>query len=137
MDSTMKAAVVREFGKPLVIEEVPVPRPAAGDILVKIEACGVCHTDLHAAEGDWPAWGRSNAGTRYTAAAQITPGNVAHLKVAWRYSTGELKRRNPAQLANSTNETTPILAAGSLITCTPFSRVIALDRDNLGSPPDP
>ena len=54
MDSTMKAAVVREFGKPLVIEEVPVPRPAAGDILVKIEACGVCHTDLLAAEGDWP-----------------------------------------------------------------------------------
>ena len=54
MDSTMKAAIVREFGKPLVIEEVPVPRPAAGDILVKIEACGVCHTDLHAAEGDWP-----------------------------------------------------------------------------------
>ena len=54
MDSSMKAAVVREFGKPLVIEEVPVPRPAAGDILVKIEACGVCHTDLHAAEGDWP-----------------------------------------------------------------------------------
>lgn len=54
MDSTMRAAVVREFGKPLVIEEVPVPRPAAGDLLVKIEACGVCHTDLHAAEGDWP-----------------------------------------------------------------------------------
>ncbi|KRA53884.1 alcohol dehydrogenase [Pseudoxanthomonas sp. Root65] len=54
MDSTMRAAVVRAFGTPLVIEEVPVPRPAAGDILVKIEACGVCHTDLHAAEGDWP-----------------------------------------------------------------------------------
>lgn len=54
MDKTMKAAVVREFGKPLIIEEVTVPRPAAGDILVKIEACGVCHTDLHAAEGDWP-----------------------------------------------------------------------------------
>ena len=54
MDKTMKAAVVRAFGKPLVIEEVIVPRPAAGDILVKIEACGVCHTDLHAAEGDWP-----------------------------------------------------------------------------------
>ena len=50
----MKAAVVRAFGQPLVIEEVPVPRPGAGDVLVKIEACGVCHTDLHAAEGDWP-----------------------------------------------------------------------------------
>jgi propanol-preferring alcohol dehydrogenase len=51
---TMKAAVVREFGKPLAIEEVPVPRPGAGQVLVKIQACGVCHTDLHAAEGDWP-----------------------------------------------------------------------------------
>ena len=53
-DRTMKAAVVREFGKPLAIEEVPVPRPGAGQVLVKIQACGVCHTDLHAAEGDWP-----------------------------------------------------------------------------------
>jgi propanol-preferring alcohol dehydrogenase len=51
---TMKAAVVREFGKPLAIEEVEVPRPGAGQVLVKIQACGVCHTDLHAAEGDWP-----------------------------------------------------------------------------------
>lgn len=54
MNKTMKAAVVREFGQPLVLEEVAVPRPAAGELLVKIEACGVCHTDLHAAEGDWP-----------------------------------------------------------------------------------
>lgn len=54
MDKTMKAAVVREFGKPLAIEEVEVPRPKAGDVLVRIEACGVCHTDLHAAQGDWP-----------------------------------------------------------------------------------
>ena len=54
MDTTMQAAVVRAFGQPLKIEEVEVPRPGTGDILVKIEACGVCHTDLHAAEGDWP-----------------------------------------------------------------------------------
>ncbi|QDG94359.1 alcohol dehydrogenase AdhP (plasmid) [Rhizobium sp. NIBRBAC000502774] len=54
MQKTMKAAVVREFGKPLVIEEVPVPRVLPGQILVKIAASGVCHTDLHAAEGDWP-----------------------------------------------------------------------------------
>ena len=52
--TTMKAAVVREFGKPLRIEEVPVPVPDDNQILVKIEASGVCHTDLHAAEGDWP-----------------------------------------------------------------------------------
>ncbi|MCR6700176.1 MAG: alcohol dehydrogenase AdhP [Dokdonella sp.] len=54
MSKTMKAAVVRAFGQPLTIEEVPIPQPGPGDILVKIAACGVCHTDLHAAEGDWP-----------------------------------------------------------------------------------
>lgn len=54
MARMMKAAVVREFGKPLVIEDAPVPEPGPGAIQVKIEACGVCHTDLHAAQGDWP-----------------------------------------------------------------------------------
>jgi propanol-preferring alcohol dehydrogenase len=50
----MKAAVVTAFGQPLEIREVEVPTPAAGQVLVKIAASGVCHTDLHAAEGDWP-----------------------------------------------------------------------------------
>ncbi|HEX7641604.1 MAG TPA: alcohol dehydrogenase AdhP [Burkholderiaceae bacterium] len=54
MSKMMKAAVVRELGKALHIEEVPVPEVGPGQILVKIEACGVCHTDLHAAHGDWP-----------------------------------------------------------------------------------
>ena len=54
MDKTMKAAVVRKFGEPLAIEEVETPRPQKGEILVKVAASGVCHTDLHAAHGDWP-----------------------------------------------------------------------------------
>lgn len=54
MTQTMQAALVEQFGKPLVIREVPVPQPGPGQILVKTEACGVCHTDLHAANGDWP-----------------------------------------------------------------------------------
>jgi propanol-preferring alcohol dehydrogenase len=54
MSMTMKAAVVRAFGQPLVVEDVPVPVPGRGEILVKVKACGVCHTDLHAASGDWP-----------------------------------------------------------------------------------
>lgn len=54
METTMRAAVVRSFGAPLVIEEVAIPRPGPGQILVKVAACGVCHTDLHAAQGDWP-----------------------------------------------------------------------------------
>ena len=54
MTKSMKAAVVHKFGEPLSIEEVPLPTPGAGQILVKIAASGVCHTDLHAADGDWP-----------------------------------------------------------------------------------
>lgn len=54
MQRMMKAAVVRSFGKPLSIEEVPVPTPGPGQVLVKVVASGVCHTDLHAAQGDWP-----------------------------------------------------------------------------------
>jgi propanol-preferring alcohol dehydrogenase len=50
----MQAAVVEAFGQPLVLSEVDIPSPGAGQILVKTEACGVCHTDLHAANGDWP-----------------------------------------------------------------------------------
>jgi len=54
MAKTMKAAVVRAFGQPLTIEERPIPTPGPGEVLVKIRATGVCHTDLHAADGDWP-----------------------------------------------------------------------------------
>jgi alcohol dehydrogenase, propanol-preferring len=54
MPKIMQAAVVRALGKPLSIEEVPIPSPAFGEVLVKIAATGVCHTDLHAADGDWP-----------------------------------------------------------------------------------
>ncbi|MHC5308162.1 zinc-dependent alcohol dehydrogenase [Bartonella sp. LJL80] len=54
MAKTMQAAVVREFGKPLTIDEVPIPEPGDGMIQVAVQACGVCHTDLHAAHGDWP-----------------------------------------------------------------------------------
>lgn len=51
---TMRAAVVRGFGQPLSIEDWPVPKPGPGEVLVRIMASGVCHTDLHAADGDWP-----------------------------------------------------------------------------------
>ena len=50
----MKAAVVHEFGAPLVVEEVSRPEPGAGQVLVRVEAAGLCHTDIHAARGDWP-----------------------------------------------------------------------------------
>ena len=54
MPKKMKAAVVTAFDKPLSIKELPVPEVGPGQILMKVEASGVCHTDLHAARGDWP-----------------------------------------------------------------------------------
>lgn len=50
----MKAAVLHEFKSPLTIEDVPRPSPDANELLIQVEACGVCHSDLHLAEGDWP-----------------------------------------------------------------------------------
>lgn len=50
----MKAAVVREFGEPLSIEDIDKPEPGAGEVVVKIETSGLCHTDVHASCGDWP-----------------------------------------------------------------------------------
>ncbi len=54
MTHKMQAAVVEQLGKPLVIQDYDIPVPGPGQALVKTEACGVCHTDLHAAQGDWP-----------------------------------------------------------------------------------
>ena len=51
---TMRAAVASEFGKPLIVRQLSIPAPGPHEVLVKIMASGVCHTDLHAADGDWP-----------------------------------------------------------------------------------
>lgn len=50
----MKAAVVNQFKQKLEVKNVDIPTPGHGEVLIKMEACGVCHTDLHAAHGDWP-----------------------------------------------------------------------------------
>jgi propanol-preferring alcohol dehydrogenase len=91
---TMKAAVVREFGKPLAIEEPPVPQPKANEILIKMESTGVCHTDLHAIEGDWPIkpsppFIPGHEGVGYVAAAgrdvkQVKEGDL--VGTPWLYS---------------------------------------------------
>ena len=52
--ATYRAAVVRSFTDPLVIEEVPRLSLGPGQIRVRVEASGLCHTDIHAAHGDWP-----------------------------------------------------------------------------------
>ena len=53
MTGTMKAAVLRKLGSTLKIERLPIPEPGPDEILVQVAACGVCHSDLHAIDGDW------------------------------------------------------------------------------------
>src|SRR6476661_7427373 len=54
MEHTMRAAVVTDFRSPLQVQDLPIPEPGAGEVLVRIETSGLCHTDIHAAQGDWP-----------------------------------------------------------------------------------
>jgi alcohol dehydrogenase, propanol-preferring len=75
----MKAAVVQKFGEPLVIEDRPVPEPGPGQITVRMQASGLCHTDIHAANGDWPVKptppfvpGHEGVGTVYAVGAGVT-----------------------------------------------------------------
>ena len=51
---TMRAAVVHDFSEPARIEELPKPVAGPGEIVVRMETSGLCHTDIHAAHGDWP-----------------------------------------------------------------------------------
>lgn len=64
----MKAAVLGDFGKPLVIEDIPVPEPQADEVLIEVLACGVCHSDLHIIEGDQP-------GFRARTKPRVVPGH--------------------------------------------------------------
>jgi D-arabinose 1-dehydrogenase-like Zn-dependent alcohol dehydrogenase len=64
----MKAAVLQAFGQPLALLDLPTPTPLADEVLLAVEACGVCHSNLHIVDGDSPAF---KAGTK----AQLIPGH--------------------------------------------------------------
>jgi len=75
----------------------------------------------------WPHYGGDAGGMRYSAAAEITTGNVDDLEIAWTYSTGEVTRRGPELITNSSTQGTPVLLDGHLVFCTPFNRIVSLD----------
>jgi quinoprotein glucose dehydrogenase len=77
-------------------------------------------------ESDWPNYGNDPGGMRHSALAQINRENVAKLKVAWIYHTGDISAGHDGR-RRSGFETTPILIDGKLYLTTPFNRVIALD----------
>ena len=96
----MRAAIVHQFGQPLTIEDRPIPDPGPGQVTVRMEASGLCHTDIHAAHGDWPVKptppfvpGHEGVGTVYAAGDGVT--NVAvgdRVAVPWLgYACGTCK----------------------------------------------
>ena len=76
--------------------------------------------------GEWHAYGRTEAGRRWSPLAQITPGNVERLQVAWTYHTGDL-RGQPGDPKETTFEVTPLKIGERLFFCTPHQHVVALD----------
>ncbi|MGO4618467.1 glucose/quinate/shikimate family membrane-bound PQQ-dependent dehydrogenase [Ensifer sp. 2YAB10] len=75
--------------------------------------------------GEWHQYGRSSFGQRYSPLDQITPDNVANLKVAWQYQTGDVKR--PEDVGETTYQVTPLKVKDTLYACTPHNWAIALD----------
>jgi quinoprotein glucose dehydrogenase len=77
-------------------------------------------------DGDWHAYGRTGFGQRYSPLREITPENVANLKQAWDYRTGDVRGR-PGDPVETTFEVTPLKVGNRLYLCTPHQSVIALD----------
>jgi quinoprotein glucose dehydrogenase len=75
----------------------------------------------------WTAYGADGFATRFSAASEITPANVSNLEIAWSFRTGALEGRDQELLDRSAFETTPILVEDSLIFCTQFHEIIALN----------
>ena len=75
----------------------------------------------------WEHWGGDRGGMRYSPLAQITPANTGNLVRAWEFRTGDLDSRAPAVMARTKFQATPLFVEDSLIFCSPFNEVIALD----------
>lgn len=77
------------------------------------------------AEGDWPAYGRTQSGLRYSPLTQINADNVKDLKVAWTYNTGDFKTDHDS--GETTNQVTPIKVGDNMYICTTHQKLVALD----------
>ncbi len=75
----------------------------------------------------WEHWGGDRGGMRFSKLAQITPDNVGNLVRAWEFRTGDLDRRAPELMKRTKFQATPLFVEDSLIFCSPFNEVIALD----------
>jgi quinoprotein glucose dehydrogenase len=106
-------------------------RQGARLALISILALAACSPQAPTAlapapDAGWAHYGGDAGGQRYSTAGQITPANVAELKIAWSYSNGDMARHR-TDMENASLETTPILAGGRLYACSAFDAVSALD----------
>ncbi|WP_106477400.1 glucose/quinate/shikimate family membrane-bound PQQ-dependent dehydrogenase [Phytohalomonas tamaricis] len=92
------------------------------------DTAGVENAAPDVPDGEWPSYGRTQFGQRYSPLTQITPDNVDQLQEVWRYRTGDIPGPNDPQ--ETTAENTPLKVNGKLYVCTPHSQVIALDPDS-------
>lgn len=93
-------------------------------LLVLFVIVGVCLPSL--AFG-WEHWGGDRGGSRFSPLTQITPANVGNLVRAWEFRTGDLDSRPPEAMKRTKFQATPLFVEDSLIFCSPFNEVIALD----------
>jgi quinoprotein glucose dehydrogenase len=75
----------------------------------------------------WEHWGGDRGGMRFSPLAMITPANVDNLVKAWQFRTGDLDNRPPEAMARTKFQATPLFVENSVIFCSPFNEVIALD----------
>jgi quinoprotein glucose dehydrogenase len=92
-----------------------------------LATCSIYAGSCAAQAVGWAHYGGTKGGSHYSSVAQIDRGNVSQLEVAWTYRTGEIERRGESLGKAASFQNTPTLVDGSLIVCTPFGRLIALD----------
>jgi quinoprotein glucose dehydrogenase len=88
---------------------------------------GICCIGISPPAFAWEHWGGDRGGSRFSTLSQITPDNVGNLIRAWEFRTGDLDRRAPAAMRRTKFQATPLFVEDSLIFCSPFNEVIALD----------
>ena len=91
-----------------------------------VAICCALHLVLLPASA-WEHWGGDRGGSRFSPLNQITPDNVGNLVRAWEFRTGDLDARAPEVMKRTKFQATPLLVEDSLIFCSPFNEVIALD----------
>ncbi len=100
------------------------PHEIAGELPQTVSAAATAPGGIP--DGEWPSYGRTAAGQRWSPLAQITPSNAGDLQVAWQFRTGDMRGR-PGDPEETTDEVTPLKIGARLYFCTPHQSVIALD----------